>query len=189
MPFQPRRTPIFASSTAPRTVILVSVDVILPRVESMVHSISPMPYTPMASTRKLMPCRKPEMSRKISRGSPLIPSKPTVASTSPRQIDRIVFGMSSLPSPTNVANASSISAKISGGPKLSATEASTGANAVNSTLATVPPTKEAMAAVTSASRALPCRASGRPSKVVATAVEAPGMPSVMDEMAPPYMAP
>jgi hypothetical protein len=30
---------------------------------------------------------------------------------------------------------------------------------------------------------------GRPSNVVATAVEAPGMPSVTDEIAPPYIAP
>ena len=136
-----------------------------------------------------MPCRNPEMSKKTSLGSPEMPSKPTVASTSPRQIDRIVFGMSSPPSPTKVANASSISAKISGGPNERATFARSGANPVNSRFATVPPTKEAMAATTSASRARPCIASGRPSNVVATAVDAPGMPSVIEEIAPPYIAP
>ncbi len=97
--------------------------------------------------------------------------------------------MSSPPRPTKVAKASSISAKISGGPKDRATLARTGAKAVKITLATVPPTNEASAAVTSARPARPCRASGLPSKVVATAVEAPGMPSVIDEIAPPYIAP
>ncbi len=75
-----------------------------------------------------MPCRKPEMSKKTRRGAPEISSNPTAAKTRPRQIDRIVFGMSSPPRPTKVAKASSISAKISGEPKLSATEASSGAN-------------------------------------------------------------
>ncbi len=102
-----------------------------------------------------MPCRKPVISKNTSRGAPEIWSKPTAAKTRPRQIDRMVLGMSSPPSPTKVAKASSISAKISGGPKLSATEASAGANAVKSTIETVPPTKEAMAAVTSARLAGP----------------------------------
>ena len=53
----------------------------------------------------------------------------------------------------------------------------------------VPPMKEAVAATTSAVSALPCSASGRPSNVVATAVEAPGIPSMIELMAPPYMAP
>jgi hypothetical protein len=60
---------------------------------------------------------------------------------------------------------------------------------VKKTLATVPPINEASAAVTRARLARPCMARGRPSNVVATAVDAPGMPSVTDEIAPPYMAP
>ena len=143
----------------------------------------------MASTRKLIPPRKPFRSNSIRRGAPDTWSKPTVASTRPKQIEKQVLPISSPPRPTKVAKAKSISAKISGGPKLSATVASSGAKPVNSTFDTVPPTKDAMAAATSARRALPIMASGRPSKVVATAVEAPGMPSVIDEMAPPYMAP
>ena len=47
----------------------------------------------------------------------------------------------------------------------------------------------AVAAATNALSASPLSAMGLPSKVVATAVEAPGMPSMIDEMAPPYMAP
>ena len=129
------------------------------------------------------------MSKNTRRGAPEIWSKPTAANTRPRQIDRIVLGMSSPPRPTKVAKASSISAKISGGPKLSATEARSGANAVKRMIETLPPMKDARAAVTSARLARPWSASGRPSKVVATAVEAPGMPSVIELIAPPYIAP
>ena len=49
--------------------------------------------------------------------------------------------------------------------------------------------KDAIAAAVKAWSALPAIASGRPSNTVATAVDAPGMPSVMEEIAPPYMAP
>ena len=131
----------------------------------------------------------PVRSKNCRRGSPSITSKPIEAQTSPSMIEMIVFGMSSPPSPTKVANASSISAKISGLPNFSATEASGGANPVKKMLATVPPMKDATAAVTSACSARPFNASGRPSKVVATAVEAPGMPSMIELIAPPYIAP
>ncbi len=53
----------------------------------------------------------------------------------------------------------------------------------------VPPTNEATAAAVNALSANPCLASGLPSKVVATAVDAPGIPNITDEMAPPYIAP
>ena len=129
------------------------------------------------------------MLKNTKRGSPEISSKPTAAKTKPMQMDKMVFGMSSPPKPTKVAKANSISAKISGGPKLSATCANNGAKPVNKTLETVPPTNDAKAAVTKARLAFPLSASGRPSKVVATAVDAPGMPYVIDEIAPPYMAP
>ena len=91
--------------------------------------------------------------------------------------------------PRPMANASSISAKISGGPKLSATDASGGAKAVKNMFETVPPMNDATAAVTRARLARPCMANGRPSNVVATAVDAPGIPSVIELIAPPYMAP
>ena len=54
---------------------------------------------------------------------------------------------------------------------------------------TVPPINEATAAVINALSASPLRARGRPSNVVATAVDAPGIPSIMELMAPPYIAP
>ena len=105
------------------------------------------------------------------------------------RIEKNVFGMSSPPSPMKVANARSIRANSSGAPKTSATSASGGANSVKSTTEMVPPTNEAVAAATRARSAIPLRASGRPSKVVATAVDAPGMPSMMELIAPPYIAP
>ncbi len=57
------------------------------------------------------------MSKNTRRGAPEIWSNPTAARTRPRQIEKIVFGMSSPPRPTKVAKARSIRAKISGGPK------------------------------------------------------------------------
>ena len=49
--------------------------------------------------------------------------------------------------------------------------------------------KEAIAAEITACAALPCSAIGRPSKVVATAAESPGMPSRIELIAPPYIEP
>ena len=74
-------------------------------------------------------------------------------------------------------------------PNVRATSASGGAKSVNKTTPTLPPTKDAVAAATSALSAFPCIAMGRPSNVVATAVDAPGMPSIIELIAPPYIAP
>ena len=160
-----------------------------PRVCSIVQSISPMPYTPIARTRKPMPCKNPLKSNNTRRGAPEIWSNPMAPSVRPKQIEKTVLGMSSPLRPTKVAKARSINAKISGGPKDRAKPAKSGAKRVNRMFATVPPTKDASAAVTNAKLALPCCASGFPSKVVATAVDAPGIPSVTEEIAPPYIAP
>ena len=88
-----------------------------------------------------------------------------------------------------MVKASRTSANSSAGPKASAMSASGAAKMVNRITDTVPPTNDATAAAISASPALPCNAIGRPSKVVATAVEAPGMPSRIELIAPPYIAP
>ena len=100
-----------------------------------------------------------------------------------------VFRMESPPNPTKVANAINIRANSSGGPKDRAKSANGGANRVKRIIDTVPPKKEAVAAAMRAVSAWPFSAIGRPSKVVATAVEAPGIPSMIELMAPPYMAP
>ena len=60
---------------------------------------------------------------------------------------------------------------------------------MNKITAIVPPTKDAKAAAIKAKAASPFCAIGRPSNVVATAVEAPGIPNKMEEIAPPYIAP
>ena len=129
------------------------------------------------------------MSKNTSLGSPDMISSPTALKTKPMQMEKMVFGISSPLRPTKVANARSIRAKISWSPKSSAIWASGGANPVNNKTEMVPPMKEAIAAVISALSACPLRAKGRPSKVVATAVEAPGIPSIIELIAPPYMAP
>jgi len=144
---------------------------------------------PMARTRKLTPCKKPGKSPKMSRGWPEMMSKPTAANTRPIRIEKMVFGMSSPPKPMKVANANTISANSSGGPNFNANAANGGANSVNNTTEIVPPMNEATAAADNARSALPLCAIGRPSNTVATAVDAPGMPSVMELMAPPYIAP
>ena len=129
------------------------------------------------------------MSPKMRRGWPEMMSSPTDASTRPMRIEKMVFGMSSPLRPMNVAKARIISENSSAGPNLSANSASGGANSVNSTTEIVPPMNDATAAAVNALSARPFCASGRPSNTVATAVDAPGMPRVMELMAPPYMAP
>ena len=56
--------------------------------------------------------RNPMMSPKISRGSPLMMSRPTALKTKPIQIEKIVFGISSPPRPMKVAKARTMRAKI-----------------------------------------------------------------------------
>ena len=180
---------LFTVSITPRRVTLAWLTCTPPLVVSMVHRISPIPYIPMASTRKLMPCMKPVISANISRGRPEMISSPTALSTRPKDMAKRVFRMESLPRPMKVAKAITIRANSSGGPNFKAKSARGGANRVNSSTDTVPPKNEAEAAAISALSASPFRAMGRPSKVVATAVEAPGMPSMMELIAPPYMAP
>ena len=54
---------------------------------------------------------------------------------------------------------------------------------------TVPPTNEPTAAAVSPVIASPFCARGLPSKTVATAVDAPGIPNIIELIAPPYIAP
>ena len=57
----------------------------------MVHNISPIPYIPIASTKKPMPLWNSTKSKKINLGLPLMMSKPTAAITRPNRIEKIVF--------------------------------------------------------------------------------------------------
>ena len=143
----------------------------------------------MARTKKFIPWRKPGIPKNIKRGLPVIKSNPIVDKTNPIKIEKIVLGISSPPRPTKVAKAITIKAKVSGALNLKATSASGGANKVNKITDTVPPTNEPTAAAVRAVIASPFTAKGLPSKTVATAVDAPGIPNITELIAPPYIAP
>src|SRR5437879_13483620 len=78
------------------------------------------------------------------------------------------------PSPTKLENVRSWIAKNSGGPNFSATSASSGAKNVMRTIENSAPTNDEVKAAVSAWPPCPCRASGYPSKVVATDHGSPG---------------
>ena len=75
------------------------------------------------------------------------------------------------------------------GPNFNASFAMDGARKVIITTATNAPTKEEVNAAVNACPALPCCASGYPSKVVATDQGSPGMLNNIEVMAPPNNAP
>ena len=81
------------------------------------------------------------------------------------------------------------SQKYSGGPNLSDISASGSAEVARTMLASTLPTNDANAAVTSACWAMPLRASGNPSKVVAMAAGVPGVLMRIAGIASPYIAP
>ena len=88
-----------------------------------------------------------------------------------------------------VANATTISAKYSAGPKRSAISASAGAATVRPTMPRVPATNEPIAAVASAADARPACAIRCPSMAVMMAPLSPGVFMRIDVVDPPYMAP
>ena len=81
------------------------------------------------------------------------------------------------------------SQKYSGGPNFNDISASGSAEVARTRLASTLPTKDAKAAVTSACCAMPLRASGKPSKVVAMAAGVPGVLMRIAGIASPYIAP
>ena len=88
-----------------------------------------------------------------------------------------------------VVNASTITAKYSAGPNLSAISTMIGATAVRRMVAMVPATNEPMAAVASAGPARPRLAMRLPSIAVTMVADSPGVLSRMDVVDPPNMAP
>ena len=88
-----------------------------------------------------------------------------------------------------VVKASSINIKYSGGPSLTASSATMGANSVTNTVAMVPATKEPIAAVASAAPARPLLAILLPSMAVTMLAVSPGVLSKIEVVEPPYMAP
>ena len=91
--------------------------------------------------------------------------------------------------PETVVKATTISAKYSAGPNLSATLTTSGASTVSSTVPMVPATKEPMAAVASAAAPRPCRAIRLPSIAVMIEPVSPGVLSRIEVVELPYIAP
>ena len=115
---------------------------------------------------------------------------PTVASMSPVIVMSIV--LATCPVPANAAIADSpttISAKYSAEWNSRATLASAGANIISSIAPIVPPQNDAIAAIVSALPAFPSRASGYPSKLVATVDATPGALIRIEDVDPPNIAP
>ena len=88
-----------------------------------------------------------------------------------------------------VVNASTISAKYSGGPNLRPSSTTTGERNVSPMVAIVPATKEPIAAVASAGPARPRLAIWLPSIAVTMVALSPGVFSRIEVVEPPYMAP
>ena len=101
----------------------------------------------------------------------------------------MVFAGGSLLMPTNEQNARKYTANFSAGPNCSANFATSGATSVIMITANSAPTNDDVNAAVSASPALPARAIGWPSNVVATDHGSPGMLNRIDVMAPPNSAP
>ena len=124
---------------------------------SMLTSTSPMAKMPTLSAMNSMPPASSIWSP-VNRGSPENRSVPIVARNSPMNI---AMKPLSIESPANMITSSSantISAEYSGGPKLTATSAASGARKVSPITPRVPATKEAIAAIPSALPARPCLA-------------------------------
>ncbi|MNG00883.1 hypothetical protein D3C84_838390 [compost metagenome] len=108
--------------------------------------------------------------------------KPIPRDAKPRNIDA--------PSTADtVVNDSTRIAKYSAGPNFSASFATMGANKVSRTVATVPATKDPMAAVAKAGPARPLRAMRLPSRAVTMEDDSPGVLSRIEVVEPPNCAP
>ena len=88
-----------------------------------------------------------------------------------------------------MVNASTITAKYSAGPNLSAMSTTSGDSSVSAIVASVPATNEPMAAVASAGPARPRLAIRLPSIAVTMVADSPGVLSRIDVVDPPNIAP
>jgi hypothetical protein len=129
------------------------------RPSSTLSRISPMPKRPITAMMKSKPCMS-SVTPKVRRSWPVTMSSPTAARMKPSTIEMTVFAALPPPSPTKLEKVRNWMAKISGGPKCSATSARMGANSVMSTMEKNAPTKDEVKAAVSACPPLPCRAIG-----------------------------
>ena len=124
---------------------------------SMFTSTSPMAKMPTLSAMNSMPPASSIWSP-VNRGCPENRSVPTVDRKSPMNIAMKPLSMDSPANMMTSNSANTIRAEYSGGPKLTATSAITGARKVRPITPMVPATNEAMAAIPSAFPARPCLA-------------------------------
>ncbi len=116
-------------------------------------------------------------------------SIPTRPSASPRKRLKRPRTTESPSNTATAAKATIVSAKYSAGPNCNANVARGGAKNVSAIVASVPATKDPIAAVVSAAAPRPCRAIMWPSSAVAMALVSPGVFNKMLVVDPPYMAP
>ena len=125
----------------------------------------------------------------VYRCSPPPMSMPTVAIAKPIKADTSPSSLLPCRITTRVRSPATVSRNSSGGPKLLASDAVTGAAMLIRIAPIVPATNDAIAAITRAGPARPLRARGYPSNVLATVADSPGVLISTDVMVPPYIAP
>ena len=123
------------------------------------------------------------------RGAPRTGSMPIIETSSPSTVIINAAASERPARPLTRQSPSSISAKNSGGPNLSASLASGAAMSASAIDATSPPMNDPIAAMPSAVPPRPCLAIWWPSRQVITDAASPGTLMRTDVIVPPYIAP
>ena len=147
-----------------------------------------MPKTPISTGTMPKPSNN-SACPKVKRGAPMTGSIPTIAINSPTIADIRALTKDLPASPVTSESPTTIRQKNSGGPNLSAKRASGRATTTKPMVATVPPTKEPIAATASAEPARPLLAISYPSMHVMAEAASPGTFTSTEVMVPPYMVP
>ena len=155
---------------------------------SRLRQISQMPNRPIAMATNSRPSASSGRP-KVKRSVPLSRSWPTVHSNTPSTSMASAFITEPCASVMEAIRPSTMSAKYSGEPTLSANSVSGGASTATSSVAQVPAKNEPMAAVASAVPARPWRAIWWPSSAVTIDDASPGMLIRMAVVDPPYCVP
>ena len=125
----------------------------------------------------------------VKRAWPVCESMPIKPRKRPKKSAAIPRSGDAPSTADTVVNASTITAKYSAGPNLSAMSTTIGESSVSATVASVPATKEPMAEVASAGPARPALAMRLPSIAVTMVADSPGVLSRIDVVDPPNIAP
>ena len=152
-----------------------------------VASTSPRPNSATARTINSMPSRS-QSCPKLSRGTPVWESMPTVESSRPATPIASPL-ITESPTTARQVRPSRTSAKYSGGPNAKAKPARAGASKTRPTRPTVPAMNEPIAAMPRATPARPWRAIWCPSTAVMTPLASPGTLTSTEVSVPPYCEP